>query len=106
MLIHLPIIILTSLHPIAIADAVPKFDIARECRAEDGSKPVQERCAADETQARDQLEKEWIQFSPGARAQCNGETSMDGTSSYVELLTCLEMERDVKIEREAKKTSK
>ena len=31
MLIHLPIIILTSLHPTPIADAVPKFEIAREC---------------------------------------------------------------------------
>jgi hypothetical protein len=31
---------------------------------------------------------------------------MDGTPSYVEFLTCLEMERDVRAEREAKKTSK
>ena len=38
MLIHLPIIILTSLHPTPIADAVPKFDIARECKFESGSK--------------------------------------------------------------------
>jgi len=29
MLIHLPIIILTSLHPTPIADTAPKFDIAR-----------------------------------------------------------------------------
>jgi hypothetical protein len=38
MLIHLPIIILTSLHPTLIADAVPKFDIARECKFAIGSK--------------------------------------------------------------------
>ena len=31
MLIHLPIVILTSLHAIPVADALPKFDIAREC---------------------------------------------------------------------------
>ena len=31
---------------------------------------------------------------------------MDGTPSYVEFLTCLERERDVRIEREARKTSK
>ena len=36
MLIHLPIIILTSLHPTLIADVVPKFDIARECQFEIG----------------------------------------------------------------------
>ena len=29
MLIHLPIVILTSLHAIPVADALPKFDIAR-----------------------------------------------------------------------------
>jgi hypothetical protein len=106
MLIHLPIIILTSLHPMAIADAVPKFDIARECQGEGGTNGMQKRCAADETQARDQLQTEWIQFSPSAKAQCNKETSMDSTPSYVEFLTCLEMERDVRTEREANKTSK
>jgi hypothetical protein len=96
MLAHLPIIILTSLHPTPIADTVPKFDIARECQFEGGSKPMLERCAADEKQARDQLQKEWTQFSPSAKKQCNEETAMDTTPSYVEFLTCLEMERDVR----------
>jgi hypothetical protein len=106
MLIHLPIIILTSLHPIPIADAVPKFDIARECQNEGGDMEIQKRCADDETQARDQLQTEWAQFTPGARIQCMQETSMDGTPSYVEFVTCLEMERDVRMEREARKTPK
>jgi hypothetical protein len=106
MLIHLPIIIMTSLHPIAIADAVPKFDIARECQGEGGTIELQKRCADDETQARNQLQTEWLQFSPRAKAQCSGETGADGNSSYVEFLTCLEMERDMKIEGEANKTSK
>jgi hypothetical protein len=106
MLIHLPIIILTSLHPTAMADAVPKFEIARECQGEGGTKEMQQRCADDEAQARDQLQTEWIQFTPGAKSQCLQETSMDGTPSYVEFLTCLEMERDARVEREASKTSK
>lgn len=38
---------------------------------------------------------------PGAIIQCNGETNIDSTPSYVELQTCLEMERDVRVEREA-----
>jgi hypothetical protein len=96
MLIYLPIIILSSLHPTPIADAVPKFDIARECQFESGSKQEQKRCATDETQARDTLQTEWIQFTPSAKTLCNQETSSGGTSSYVEFLTCLEMERDVK----------
>jgi hypothetical protein len=102
MLIHLPIIILTSLHPIAIANAVPQFDIMRECQTEGGTKEMEQRCADDEIHARDQLQAEWVQFSPSAKLQCNEETSIDGTPSYVEFLTCLEMERDVRIEREAK----
>ena len=101
MLIHLPIIILTSLHPIAISDAVPQFEIARECQLEGGTKEMEQRCVADEIQARNQLQAEWIQFSPSAIIQCNGETNIDGTPSYVELQTCLEMERDVRNEREA-----
>ena len=55
MLIHLPIIILTSLHPTPIADAVPKFEIARECQFEGGLKEDPNRCVTDETQAREQL---------------------------------------------------
>jgi hypothetical protein len=107
MLIHLPIVILTSLHAIPVADALPKFDIARECGFESGTKEEQERCATDETQARDQLQTEWTQFTPSAKAQCNLETSAsDGMFSYVELQTCLEMERDVKQERDVNQTSK
>jgi hypothetical protein len=100
MLVHLPIVVLASFPLITVADNVPKFDIARECRSEGGSQVTLERCAADEAKARDQLQPEWIQFSPHDKAVCISETSMDGTPSYVELLICLEMARD------AKKTSK
>jgi hypothetical protein len=96
MLIHLPIIILTFLHPTPIADTAPRFDIARECQSEGGSKEEQKRCADEETQARDTLQTEWIQFAANAKRQCYEETNIDGTPSYVEFLTCLEMERDVR----------
>jgi hypothetical protein len=103
MLIHLPIIVLTSLHPTPIADAVPKLDVARECQVESSSKEDLARCRTDETQARKQLETEWTQFTPGAKTQCNQETDVGGISSYVELQTCLEMERDVQKEVGGKK---
>ena len=96
MLAHLPIVILASLHPTLVADAMPKLDIARECRFEGGIRPTQERCVTDETQARNQLQTEWKQFGPDAKKQCNDESTTDNIASYVELLTCLEMERDVK----------
>ena len=102
MLIHLPIIILTSLHPTPIADAVPKFDIARQCQFEIGSKEELNRCVTDETQAREQLQTEWKQFTPSEKRVCNQETDTDGISSYVELQTCLEMERDAKKEVDGK----
>jgi len=79
-----------------IADTVPKFDMARECRSEGGSTVTLETCAQDEAEARDQLKPLWRQSGAADKASCLGETSMDGTPSYVELLTCLEMDRDVK----------
>ena len=96
MLLHLPIIILTALHPTLIADVVPKFDIARHCQFEIGSNEDQKGCADDETQARDTLQKEWGQFTPSEKSICTQEAVGDDISSYVELLTCLEMERDVR----------
>ena len=50
----------------------------------------------DETQTREQLQTEWAQFTPSAKTQCNQENDVGGIFSYVELQTCLEMERDVK----------
>src|ERR1700716_4759935 len=102
MLVHLPIIILTSLHPTPIAKAVAKFDIARECQFEAGSKEELDRCVTDETQAREQLQTEWAQFTPSAKTQCNQENDVGGIFSYVELQVCLEMERDVKQEEVGK----
>jgi hypothetical protein len=97
MLVHLPIVIMTSLHPITVADTVPKFDIARECRSEgSGSKPTQDRCLEEEKQALNQLRTEWAKFGPSAKSQCIQESGMGDTPSYVELLTCLEMESEVK----------
>jgi hypothetical protein len=96
MLNPVQLFLFASLPFITIADSVPKFDIARECRSEGGSQVMLEICAEDEAAARDQLQPLWIQSSAADKASCVRETSMDGTPSYVELLTCLEMARDVK----------
>jgi hypothetical protein len=96
MLMHLPIVILASFPLTPVADNVPKFDIARECRSEGGSQAVLVKCAADEEQARADLQPQWSQFSAVDKTVCIRETTMDGTPSYVELLTCLEMARDAK----------
>src|SRR5260370_7815663 len=90
MLVHLPIIILTSLHPIAAADAVPKFDIARECQAEGSdSKSTQDRCLEDEKQALNQLRTEGAQFGPSERSQCIQESRIRHTPNYLHFLPYL-----------------
>ena len=94
MLGQLPILIVTSLHLSAVTDARPQFDIARECQFEAGSsKAIRRTCIRDEKRARRRLEKQWTQFSPSDKAWCTREVSRTVARSYVELLTCLQMEK-------------
>jgi hypothetical protein len=94
MLMHLPIVLLASLPLTRVADEVPKFDIAAECRSEGGTDSQQQHCAEDEAESRDELRSGWGQFAAPDKASCTRQSSMDGTGSYTELLTCLEMARD------------
>jgi hypothetical protein len=93
MLLHLPIAILATLSP--VSDTVPTFDIVRECRYEGGSAANIEQCSRDEATALGQLKTEWMQFVGADKRSCMGTTQIGGFASYVELLTCLEMARDV-----------
>lgn len=95
MLLHLPIVMLATLAPIPVSDAVPKFDIARECRFESESSKAYDRCSHDESDALAQLQKEWPEFVGADRNSCFTESTVAGFTSYVELLICLEMTRDV-----------
>jgi hypothetical protein len=81
------------------ADEAPRFDVRPSCRGGANSavslaKDV-EGCVKNETAARDQLAKGWSQFARGDRVRCAEMTRMGGPPSYVELLTCLEIARDV-----------
>ena len=95
MLLHLPIVILATLSPIPVSDGVPSLDIARECRFEGGASEVFDRCVRDENDARKEIEPLWPQVSNADRNTCVSETTSGGYASYIELLTCLEMARDV-----------
>jgi hypothetical protein len=94
MLLHLPIVILATLSPVAVSDTVPKFDIARECRFEGGSTVDFDRCSQDEAEALEQLKANWAQFSAVDKSTCLTVATVAGFASYVELLTCLEMARE------------
>jgi hypothetical protein len=95
MLLHLPIAIMVALSPIAVSDSVPQFDIVRECRFEGGSIATFDRCSQDEAAALSELKTKWTKFGSTDQKTCMATTRIGGFASYVDLLTCLEMARDV-----------
>src|SRR5277367_665706 len=93
-------LVLASQLFMTVADDIPKFDIARGCRADNtntsglnaGLDESTKSCIKDEQVARDQLQAQWSQFAPSDRAMCTAnETDVPGAPpSYVDLLTCLQ----------------
>jgi hypothetical protein len=65
-----------------------------------------EQCVKAEQVDRETMIKEWDTFSADDRRHCVAEATMGGESSYTELVTCLEMARDVrKLHSEANSSS-
>jgi hypothetical protein len=100
MMLHLPVAILVALSPVgvspvAVSDIVPRFDIVKECQLEGGSATVYQQCLQDEAAALSRLGTEWPQFGRPTQTMCRSATTSGGVASYVELMTCLEMTRDV-----------
>jgi hypothetical protein len=82
----------------AYAADVPALDVSKTCKpiANDRSFAIDsDRCFKTEKQAREQLAREWENFPAADRGLCTQTATMGGTASYVELITCLEMKRDV-----------
>ena len=101
---------LQLLVPVAAnADDVPKLNVEQVCEgiAKQGGVTfhdpaiAQEKknCLDSEQAIRDELVKQWPSFSPADKTHCVNELVMGGESSYTELLTCLEMARDVRAMR-------
>jgi hypothetical protein len=82
------------------ADEVPKYDVNKSCKTDVQAYQGtgnQAGCMADEQNARQTLVAQWTQFAPESRSRCSqmvGDPA--GPQSYVELLTCLQMAKDVK----------
>ena len=55
-----------------------------------------EICVSSEQKAREQMVKDWTQYAAGDKARCVQAGPKVYLPSYVEWLTCLEMERDVR----------
>jgi hypothetical protein len=91
---------------VPVADSVPNLNVEQVCQgiAQQGGVTFhdtavgqeQQNCVDSEKAIREQLVKEWSSFAPADKIHCTNESRMGGESSYTELLTCLEMARDVR----------
>lgn len=102
---------------IPVADSVPVLNVEQVCEgiAQQGGvtfhdpQIAQERkdCLDSEQSTREELVKQWSSFASPDKAACTNESKMGGDSSYTELLTCLEMARDVRtLQQEANKPAR
>lgn len=84
----------------AAAQEIPNFDARPGCQAGARSgliaRPDVDACVASERKARDQMTAEWGQFNGADKQRCIAKTHLGGPPSYVEVLTCLELARDVR----------
>jgi hypothetical protein len=89
-----------------VADSVPDLNVEQVCEgiAKQGGVTFRDpavaqekkNCVDSEMLVRQELAKQWSSFSPPDKVSCVNESKMGGESSYTELLTCLEMARDVR----------
>jgi hypothetical protein len=96
-MILMPAIIVGGHLVVAVADRPPVVNFEQTCReATTGglrTNDTFEICVADEKRARDQLARQWSSFDPAARTQCARTSTAGHAASYIELLTCLELEQ-------------
>ena len=90
---------------VAIADNVPRYNLAPLCRgiAQQGGmsllpnqspKKDHRSCIASEMKVRYQLVKLWPTFKTANKVNCIGENSAGGLASYTGLLSCLQMAQE------------
>jgi hypothetical protein len=86
-----------------VADSVPSWDLTASCRAAGTagfSQTPSERvtsCLASEQRTREELNKYWSTYPAEDRIGCV--KSLTFSPTYTELVTCLEMRRDVRVLR-------
>jgi hypothetical protein len=89
-----------SAHP----DRFPKLNVAPLCHGITDQSTLQlgfrtvtfDQCMKAEQEDRQTMIKEWSTFSSSDKQHCIAEATMGGESSYTDLVTCLEMARDVR----------
>ena len=94
------------------SDGIPTLDVRPVCRgiANQSADPgvgqrnqteTFQRCIESEQAVREQLKRAWSAFSAADKRHCVTLATTGGESSNTELLTCLEMARDVRVLRSA-----
>ena len=106
-------IVLSSNFAVTIADSVPTYNVKASCLGaaeqmegrigpDASNQSVQERaarCMKTEEEARTKLIALWSEFESRERSHCIATSSMGGRPSYVELLVCLGIKREIKKDR-------
>ncbi len=86
---------------------IPTLPVEQLCRAtstqnvnplaaEGDAKAAFAQCMQAERSLREQVTKEWANFSQADKQHCVSLVQMGGSASYAELITCLEMAREVR----------
>jgi hypothetical protein len=89
----------------ARADQYPTLNVAPLCHGITQQSDLQggfrevtfDECMKAEKEDREAMIKEWSEFTAAERTHCIAEATMGGESSYTDLITCLEMARDVRL---------
>jgi hypothetical protein len=88
----------------ARSDDVPTLDVNPVCHGiamqgelEAGLQQTSfQQCVQSEQATRDELKKQWSTFTTTDKTDCVALAKTGGESSYTELITCMEMARDVR----------
>jgi hypothetical protein len=98
--LHFGPLLLGSQRVIAVVDPILTIDVRKTCQAAagvlTGGQNDVEICMSSEQRAREQIIKDWGQYAPADRTRCVQAGTKVYLPSYVEWLTCLEMETAVK----------
>jgi hypothetical protein len=88
----------------ARSDDIPTLDVNPVCHGiamqgelEAGLQRTNfQQCLQSEQDTREQIKKEWSTFTTADKTHCVSLAKTGGESSYTELITCMEMARDVR----------
>ena len=88
----------------ARSDDIPTLDVNPVCRGIASQSELEvglqqtnfQECVKSEQDVREQIKKEWSTFSTADKTHCVALAKTGGEASYTELISCMEMARDVR----------